>query len=528
MNKNIRDQYSFALIFSIGMFLLAIHGSAEVRMPHIFGSNMVLQQGMPVPVWGWAEPGEAVSVQFDDVNKKTTANANGEWKVKLPSRKVGEPCSLVAAGKDNTLQFDNVLVGEVWFCSGQSNMAIGVGMCNNPEQEIANANYPDIRLYSVEQDVSGIPNNDAGGAWYICTPQAIKEGGNLSCGGFSAAAYYFGRELHNALGVPVGLIESAWGGTCIEQWIPPVGFAEQPGLEDFTKAISQANQQYAEDMKPFFHDFQAWKNEPAGTKGEFYMPRFRLPIHPLEPASYGGFPAQPTVLFNSMVNPILPFAIRGALWYQGESNRDDPLYGEKMRALINGWRTVWGEGEFPFYYVQIAPFSGYEDTYEHFGADAIPMLWEDQMSALNLPNTGIAGTYDITDLNDIHPKNKQDVGKRLALQALAKTYGQKDVVYSGPLYKSMKMKDGKAVLHFDHAGAGLMSRDDKPLSWFTIAGEDKQFVPAEAQIVKDTVVVSSDKVAQPAAVRFGWSKIAEPNLSNKDGLPALPFRTDKW
>jgi sialate O-acetylesterase len=286
------------------------------------------------------------------------------------------------------------------------------------------------------------------------------------------------------LDVPIGLIGSNWGGTRIEPWTPPVGFQNVPALKDIADNLS---------------------NFPTKTAD-------------------GKINHQsPLALYNGMIHPLLPFAIRGAIWYQGESNNGEGmLYHEKMKALIHGWRSVWNDPELPFYYVQLAPYRyNVEPT-------RLPGIWEAQLETLSVPNTGMAVTVDISDLADIHPVNKQDVGKRLALWALAKTYGQTDLVYSGPLYKSLKIDGSKAIVSFDHVGGGLISRDGQPLTHFQIAGEDGQFVAASAEIAGDTVVVSAESIAQPVAVRLGWHQEAEPNLSNREGLPASPFRTDSW
>ena len=317
------------------------------------------------------------------------------------------------------------------------------------------------------------------GAWTVCssnTVDAIK---------FSAAAYFFGRELHKDLKVPVGLIESSWGGTRIEPWTPREGFQMVPSLSEFVRGPSSTNRQVS-----------------AST------------------------------LYNGMIAPLVPFAIRGAIWYQGESNlidgNDGVIYADKMKAMVSSWRKLWGEGEFAFYYVQIAPFlySQRKDPQPHT-TEALPLIWEAQTLGLGIPNTGMIVTTDLVDdLHDIHPRDKQDVGKRLAQVAEAKTYGRKGIAYSGPMYKGMEVRGAKVVLHFDDADGGLMSKDGKPLTWFTIAGADGKFEPAEAAIDGDTVVVSSPKVTEPKAVRFAWDETAQPNFCNKAGLPAVPFRTD--
>jgi sialate O-acetylesterase len=314
--------------------------------------------------------------------------------------------------------------------------------------------------------------------WSECSPETI--------GNFSAVAYFFGREIQKDLDVPVGLINTSWGGTAIEPWTPIVGFESVDSLKPIAEGA---------------------KNQQA------------------KPEGHTANPGAPTHLYNGMVYPIVPFGIRGALWYQGESNRGQGVgYEQRMNALINGWRSVWNQGDFPFLYVQIAPYK-YVKPPMTDPDNLLPQLWEGQTKVLGMKNTGMIVTTDITNLDDIHPRNKQDVGKRLALWALAKTYGKTNVVYSGPLYKSMKVEGNKIRIEFDHVGGGLKSRDGKPLSWFTIAGKDGDFVEANAVIDGKSVVVSSDKIAEPAAVRFGWNELAEPNLMNVEGLPAGPFRT---
>jgi len=401
-------------------------------------------------------------------------------------------------------------VGEVWLCSGQSNMQMVVGGVNNAAKEMAEAKYPRIRQCRVPNKASGLPAEDARCWWAECSPTTVR--------GFSAAAYFFGRELHKSLGVPIGLVNSSWGGTRIEPWTPAAGFDTVPELQNFKKMVTYGNKQYAKKLAGALDGIEAWVKETrqALAEGRSVKP-MPGPRHPFESRS------APTGLYNGMIHPIVPFAIRGAIWYQGEANRNDGmLYFHKMRALIGGWRKVWDQGEFPFYFVQIAPYK-----YGR-GPHALAFLWEAQTAALSIPNTGMAVINDIGNLTNIHPKNKQDVGKRLALLALARTYGQADLVCSGPLYKSMSVEDGKIRVNFEHVGGGLVSRDGKALDWFEIAGSDKKFAKAKAEIDGDSVIVSSEEVGKPVAVRFAWSELAEPNLMNKEGLPASAFRTDKW
>ena len=509
-------------LFLIGFLLLFtqpfVH--AEVTLPRIIGNNMVLQRDMQVPIWGWASAGEEITITLGTedgdaeplFSTTVIADAEGNWQVKMPAMQAGGPYKLRVAG-NNTLELTNVLFGEVWVCSGQSNMQWSVSASKDSEAEIAAADYPNIRLFYVPRVPSGLPQNDVEADWYETTPETIAN--------FSAVAYYFGRKLYKNIDVPIGLINTSWGGTRIEPWTPPAGFASVPTLESISKEIQEAHENYLQQLPQKMKDIEAWIAETRkALETDAHLTEMPDNRHPLR------HQARPTGLYNGMVHPLVPYAIRGALWYQGESNlREGMLYHEKMKALINGWREVWGQGDFPFYFVQLAPFNyGGRNASPFF----LPQIWEAQTATLAVPNTGMAVTTDIGNLRDIHPRNKQDVGRRLALWALAKTYGREDVTYSGPLYKSMTVEGNKIRLSFDYVGSGLMARDEKPLTWFEIAGEDKQFVEAKATVDGNTIVVSSDTVANPVAVRFGWHQSAEPNFVNKEGLPASPFRTHRW
>jgi len=416
---------------------------ADVKLSAVFNHHMVLQRQRPIVVWGWADPGEAVTVALDQQTAQATADANGDWKVTLPAVEAdGKPHRMTVSGR-NKIELDDVLIGEVWLGSGQSNMEWPLMATHNSQEAIAAANHPQIRLFHVPKVQTPQPAKDVKAEWKACTPQTIPS--------FSAVLYYFGLRLHKELNVPVGLINDSWGGSPIEAWLVGSGH-----------------------------------------------------------------------MYNGMIAPVKPFALRGVIWYQGESNVANGLaYFNKMQALIEGWRKVWGF-DFPFYYVQLAPWSGY-------APGALPPLWEAQVASLKIPGTGMAVTTDLVDdIKDIHPRNKLDVGNRLALWALAKTYGKTDLVFSGPLYRSMAVEGNKVRLSFAHAAKGLKSRDGKPLSEFEIAGADGKFVPAEAAIDGMTVVVQSKDVAEPKHVRFGWRNTANPNLVNSEGLPASPFQTNGW
>ena len=501
------------LLIGYVLFCTQPFAHAEVTLPNIFGDNMVLQRDMPIPIWGWAAAGEEVTVTLQDTEYtvQTTADAKGNWRTKLPAMSVGGPYILHVAAS-NTLELTNVMFGEVWICSGQSNMEWPVRASKDSEAEIVAADYPLIRLFNIPHKASGLLVPDVEAEWHPTTPETIPN--------FSAVAYAFGRKLYNTLDVPIGLINTSWGGTRIEPWTPPAGFDSVPALESISNDIQDIHAKYRAELPERMAQIEAWiaATREALETGEVITP---MPDnrHPL--THY----ARPTGLYNGMVHPLVPFAMRGAIWYQGESNlRDGMLYHEKMKALINGWRAVWNQGDFPFYFVQLAPFTYGGGASPYF----LPEIWEAQTATLALANTGMAVTTDIGNLRDIHPRNKQEVGRRLALWALAKTYGREDITYSGPLYKSMAVDRNTIRLNFNFIGSGLMARDDEPLTWFEIAGEDKNFVKADATIEGDTIVVSSDAVSQPVAARFGWHQTAEPNLTNKEGLPASPFRTHPW
>ena len=490
---------------------------AEVRLPKVFSSHMVLQQGKPVIVWGWAQPEEQVTVEIGSARQQVKANATGEWKATLPAMKAGGPYT-VTVSSSNRIQFEDVMIGEVWLCSGQSNMEMGIGVCRDGKAEIAAANFPGIRLLKVGKSWKPEPQTNIEGTWKVCTPESVAEGG---WGGFSACAYYFGRELHKKLGVTIGLIDSSWGGTRIESWTPPEGFAQVPALKREYELVELGDPRTAvhqERLEQVLKQTEQWLAEARQALSK----RSLVPTMPVYPAEL--LPPhdlqQATALYNGQIHPLCPFALRGAIWYQGESNSTEGmLYADRMRALIEGWRKVWGEGSFPFYYVQIAPFNYGRDP------EIIGEFWEAQAAAMAVPNTGMAVITDIGDLKDIHPTNKQEVGRRLALWALAKDYGQKDTVCSGPTFKAMTIDGEKIRVTFDNVADGLSSRDGKPLTWFEVIDTDEGgFVPAEAKIDGSAVVLSAPSVKHPVAMRFAWSMMAEPNLMNSAGLPATAFR----
>jgi sialate O-acetylesterase len=395
---------------------------------------------------------------------------------------------------------------------------MGISSVKNGKQEIAEANYPGIRLLMVPNLWTPQPQSDIDAKWKTCTPETIAEGG---WGGFSAAAYFFGRELHKQLGVPVGLIDATWGGTRIESWTPPEGFAEVPALTHDYELVQLGAPNTAlhqERLEKVIADTEHWVADARKALSERRlvpnMPTYPTELLPPRDVQHA------TALYNGMIHPLCPFALRGAIWYQGESNLGEGmLYCERMKALAAGWRRIWGEGDFPFYFVQIAPFNYGGNT------ERVPELWEAQtMAAQTIPNAGMAVVNDIGDLKDIHPTNKKEVGRRLALLALHKTYGR-DVACSGPVFRGMSIEGNTLRLTYDQAGGALSSRDGQPLNWFEIIDADEgSFVKAEARIEGSAIILSSPEVKHPVAVRFAWSMLAEPNLVNAAGLPANSFR----
>ena len=648
-------------IFTISLLSLScdtMSSSQKLSMPELFSDHMVLQHDSDITLWGMAKPGSKIDVKFRDQSAAATANENAQWKLTLKSEKAGGPDSLLVSSRNEKLVFHDVLVGEVWLCSGQSNMEMPLisnwAHLDNAEEEVQNAQYPDIRLFKVERKISYSPTTEISTkGWQACSPQTVAD--------FSAVGYFFGRDVHLAEKVPVGLIESAWGGTIVEAWTSAEPLKK---LDDFREAVqmienspsdmkevwAQYQQKHAEwekfcqkldpgiengdtlAVKPDYDDSSwktmdlpiLWENTEVGAvdgavwfrksvevpaswlgkgltlrigpcddhdvtwfngvkigEGHVYnAPRvYNIPadlvkegrnviaVRVVDDQGGGGIwgeakdfgldnpdgpsidlsgtwrwmlaydkkdcppepgspeqPNQPTVLYNGMIYPIQPFTIRGAIWYQGESNASRAYqYRTLFKTMILDWRNQWGY-DFPFLFVQLANFM---DRNEQPVDDTWAELREAQSMALELPNTGMAVTIDIGNAKDIHPGDKQDVGKRLALWAQNKVYGE-DIPFSGPLYKSSEIKNNKIVIHFDHVYDGLKTSDGKKPRGFAVAGDDKKFVWADAKIAGNTVVVSSLKIKKPVAVRYGWSSNPDVNLSNSADLPASPFRTDQW
>lgn len=624
--------------------------SAQIKLPHIFGDNMVLQREKPIAVWGWAKAKEKVTIKFHDQTKTTVADKAGKWSVKLDAEKAGGPYTLTVSGK-NSVTLTNILVGEVWICSGQSNMEWPVRMASNAAQEIAEANYPQIRHIKIPNVVASTPQADfASGDWKVCSPE--------TAGYFTAVGYFFAVKLAKELNMPVGLINTSWGGTHSETWTSREAFqnsdefksmiASVPvlNLDEINKKRTAENalrlealqgkvtitQQEVERWKSPDDDDAAWpvmqipalweesvfpgldgivwlrktfsvSPADAGRAAELYLgmiddsdetyvngvkvggltaqyntPRVYsiregllkagrnvISVRVTDTGGGGGIygPADqvkitigdrteslagtwklrvenmtstgsigpndyPTLLFNAMLNPLIPFTIQGAIWYQGESNAGRAFqYRKAFPLMITDWRKHWGQGDFPFYFVQLSSFN------DHNGNSNAGSAWaelrEAQAMTLKLPNTGMAVTTDIGEANDIHPRNKKDVGYRLAAIALTDTYRQ-NLVSRGPAFDALTIRGAEAIVSFKHIGSGLVTPDKYGyLRGFELAGDDRKFYPAQAFIQDGQVIVRSAAVTKPVAVRYNWMDVAlEGNLFNREGFPAEPFRTDSW
>ena len=490
----------------IVLLLLLQQLQANMKLPAIIADNMVLQQQTSVALWGWADPNEQIEVTagWNNQTVKTVADAKGNWLVRMNTIKAGGPYTLEFKGH-NSIRVNNILLGEVWLCSGQSNMefplAKGQGWRTgifDYEKETAAANYPNMRLFTVKQAVAGEPLKNVEGSWGSCTPETAA--------GFSAVAYFFARKLMQETGIPVGMIHTSWGGTPAESWVSKEVLESNGILQPILTRYDKAVIDYPEVQKKYETDLDAWKKAPRDES----KPEPKKPVDPLKDSK------SPTKLYNAMIHPLVPYTLKGVIWYQGESNSPRAYqYRTLFPALINSWRKEW-QTSFPFYFVQIAT---------HYKQH--PEVREAQlMTYRSVPNTGMVVITDLGDSTDVHPRNKLPVGERLARWALAKQYGRKDMVYSGPLYKSSEQKGNKIILSFEYAD-GLNS-PEALLNEFVIAGADKKFVKANAKIVGNIIEVWSDEVAKPTAVRFAWKPFSRPALFNKAGLPASPFRTDDW
>ena len=443
---------------------------AQLRLPVVFDDHMVIQQRTAAPIWGWAHPSQnvTINVSWDTTTVRTKASNGTFWKTSINTPAAGGPHTITIKAGSDVVTLDDVLVGEVWLASGQSNMEWSMQASGDGKTMIDQINEPNVRLLNIPKSSANTLQQRGEGKWAMCNRESVSS--------FSAVAYFFGKKLSEQLGVPVGLINSSWGGSPAEVWLPA------DVIEGNEKLRASAEKLNAT---------QPWS------------------------------PVEPGVLFNAMINPLIPFRIAGAIWYQGESNTASPsTYKDLMEQLITSWRKQF-QSDLPFYYVQIAPYSGYN-------GETGTLIREQQVKMLDIPNTGMVVISDhVDDIKDIHPQYKKPVGERLANVALAKTYNKTTIAYQSPLFKSMKIEKNKVRIYFDHAESGLQAKG-KELTEFMIAGEDRKFYPAKAKIEKGTVVVSAKEVKSPTAVRFAWSNASIPNLFSLDGLPVPSFRTDSW
>jgi sialate O-acetylesterase len=562
-----RKTFAAAVTAALAAIMLATAPSAraDVKLPAILSDNMCLQANHALSIWGQADPGEAVTVTLRDQKQSATADQTGNWRVTLAAMPAASaPMEMQVAGKNSSLTIRNIVIGEVWVASGQSNMEFGFRGAHNNAEETPKANYPKIRIFNLHKKIAFEPQWDCQGKWEECTPQTVQN--------TSAVGYFFVRDLHQKLGVPMGLIHTSWGGTPAEAWTSLEGLAANPELKGFADrfvktrdSLAAEKERYEKELMPRWQEADKQWKETTGAQYAQAMKRWQAEVktaqaagqapppqprpasqEPRRPSAPDQNPNLPTVLYNGMIAPIVPFAIQGAIWYQGESNAGNPWqYRTLFPAMITDWRKSWSainadQKEFPFLFVQLANFMARQpEPVQDDGG--WPGLREAQHMTLSLPNTGEAVIIDVGQADDIHPRDKMDVGRRLALGALKVAYHQEGVVYSGPTYKSMTAEGSRIRVRMDNVGGGLtiaaapstqpgvpQAQAASQIKGFTIAGEDKKFVWANAKVEGDSIVVWSDQVSAPVAVRYAWANNPECNLYNKDGLPASPFRTDTW
>jgi len=510
-------------ILCLVAFLCVVEAPAAVRMPAVFGDHMILQADIPLPIWGQADPGDTLTVTFADQTQTATADKDGAWRVTLnPLQASREARTLTVQSKTDNRKstFSNVLVGEVWLASGQSNMAMSLGKSAGGAEAVKNSADPLVRVFRVTpKGISPLkPLDDCGGAWAVAGPRTV--------GNVSAAGYYFLHRIRKELDVPVGLIHSAWGGTCAESWTSREALESspvtQPLWKQFHDAVESFDPATATPPDEARRLLDEWRKKRAEAH-KAGRPRPRLPNVVRSPVTKRYSPCN---FYNTMIHPIAPYGIRGALWYQGEGNRSRAeQYRTLLPVMIRDWRKRWGQKQLPFLIVQLANIGKAPD--EPGESEWAELQWAQVLTARTVPDTGLATINDGTDTS-LHPRHKKPVGDRLALGALARTYGRKDVAFTGPIFREAKALNGEIHVLFDHA-TGLRSRDGKALGGFQIAGEDRKWVWADARIRNGNVIVSSPSVAKPLAVRYAWSgNPAGANLTNASGLPAPLFKTDDW
>jgi sialate O-acetylesterase len=503
------------LLTQAALLIFAGSARANVSLPDVISDGMVLQQNQKIPIWGKADPGEAITVRFAGQSKNASATADGRWMVKLdPLRANATPATLNISGK-NTIELKNILVGEVWLVAGQSNMQRLLSETANGDAAMSAANHPQIRLFNVSRQVAFKHAPPPLATWQACSPQSVKE--------FSAAGYYFGVELENALHVPIGLINASYGGSQAEAWTPVEYLLASDDLRPTVERTKIWDEERARVRVEYDGALKKWREESDKAKAAGARPS----PSPAVPDALREYRVAASI-YDGMIAPLIPFYIRGAIWYQGESNEARAQqYGILLPTMIKAWRERWGEEKFPFGIVQLP---NYRDPKPEPTDEAWSHVREAQRrTALNVPNTGLIVTIDIGEAHDIHPKDKLTLGKRMAHWALVDVYGRK-LTRSGPMFREMKITGSKVVLQFAEAGSGLKVRNGEQLEEFAIAGADHKWHWANARIIgNDRVEVWSDAVAQPLAVRYAFNNNPRnPNLTNETGLPASPFRTDSW
>ncbi len=513
-----------ALVIVLFSVLPCSSGWAQLKLPSFFSDDMVLQREKPVAIWGWADANAKTTVAFAGQTQSATADETGKWMVKLPALKASsEGSSLIVESGSERIEIKNVLVGEVWFASGQSNMDFLLLKTDEAEQDIAAAEHPGIRMFLAANTPAADPQTDIRGSWHVSTPE--------TAGSFSAVAYFFALRLHEETGVPVGVLKSSWGGKRSECFTSREAMLSNEHGRKMIDELDKLAEQF--DAKNAANTYEkalaAWKEKTAEirefNKGKEPSEKKRVPRQPQKSKPVYENERNPTVLYNGMIHPFVGYTMRGAIWYQGEANAKPELagiYQEMFTLMIQDWRTRWGD-DFPFYFVQLANFQ--DPTTEPGNRSDWATVQNNQRLTLELPGTGMATINDVGAAKDIHPKNKKTVGNRLALWALRNQY-HKDVVVSGPIYRTHQIEGDQVTIEFDHVGSGLKSRDGKPLERFEIAGEDKNWHWANARIIGDTVVVACPDVRKPKSVRYAWSANPEgANLINAEGLPASIFET---
>jgi sialate O-acetylesterase len=506
--------FASSLFLTASLAMFTPYLLADVTLPAIFSDHMVLQAGASVPVWGWAEPDEQVTVSIGDQKKTAKADANGRWTLSLDKLKSGQATSLTVKG-NNSITINDVLTGEVWLCSGQSNMAMQASRAKDFNLEVKSSNFPQIRMFRESSNANASVQEKCNGKWVVCSPD--------TAGNFSATAYFFGREIHKKINQPVGLINSSVVGTPIEAWISMEALKDILELTPLFEKWKKMEAEWDPEKEKVKYEEQLVKYKEDSAKKEGKNGKALPP--PLKPVPPQSSTRRPANLFNSKIAPLIPYAIKGAIWYQGESNANrNGLYDVTLPLMIKDWRTRWNQGDFPFAWVQLPGIGKAQE--EPVENDGWPSIREFMLKSLSVPNTGMAITIDVGEADSAHPLNKQPVGNRLAMWALAKVYGQ-ECASSGPLPAGHEIKGSEIICSFKHTDGGLVSKEGE-LKGFAIAGVDRKWYKSTAKIDGDRVIVSSPEVKKPEAVRYAWANNPECNLFNGAGIPASPFRTDDW